>query len=165
MKKAFSFGLLAVAVALSFLSCKNNNSDLKKVTKVSLSETIKIIEVGEEFTLKETVEPVDAVDRGIVWSSDKPNVATVKDGKVKGIAEGEATITVTTNDGNKTADCKVVIETRFYLLPYYTENLLFIDGIISMVRIRIFWYIYGNKGVRLYVRSIVDDDRDRKSVV
>ena len=54
MKKAFSFGLLAVAVALSFLSCKNNNSDLKKVTKVSLSETIKIIEVGEEFTLKET---------------------------------------------------------------------------------------------------------------
>ena len=82
-KKAFSFGLLAVAVALSFLSCKNNNSDLKKVTKVSLSETIKIIEVGEEFTLKETVEPVDAVDRGVVWSSDKPNVAIVKDGKVK----------------------------------------------------------------------------------
>ena len=98
MKKAFSFGLLAVAVALSFLSCKNNNSDLKKVTKVSLSETIKIIEVGEEFTLKETVEPVDAVDRGVVWSSDKPNVATVKDGKVKGIAEGEATITVITKD-------------------------------------------------------------------
>lgn len=109
MKKAFCFGLLAAAVALSFLSCKNNNSDLKKVTKVSLSETIKIIEVGEEFTLKETVEPVDAVDRGVVWSSDKPNVATVKDGKVKGIAEGEATITVTTNDGNKTADCKVVV--------------------------------------------------------
>ena len=47
MKKAFCFGLLAAAVALSFLSCKNNNSDLKKVTKVSLSETIKIIEVGE----------------------------------------------------------------------------------------------------------------------
>jgi len=33
-------------------------------------------------------------------------LSDVKDGKVKGIAEGEATITVTTKDGNKTADCR-----------------------------------------------------------
>ena len=66
--------------------------------------------VGDEFTLKATIKPADAKNKAVKWESDKTDVATVNnDGKVKGIAAGEATITVTTVDGNKKATCKVTV--------------------------------------------------------
>ena len=68
--------------------------------------------VGGEFALTVTVEPVDATNRDVVWSSDQSSVATVDKGKVRGIAVGEATITVTTKDGSKSARCKVTIQAK-----------------------------------------------------
>ena len=79
------------------------------VTGVTLSETEKKLKVGEEFTLTATVMPVDATNKEVTWTSDKPAVATVDNGKVKAVATGEATITVTTKDGNKTATCKIKV--------------------------------------------------------
>ncbi|MFC2604220.1 MAG: Ig domain-containing protein [Bacteroidota bacterium] len=107
MKKVFGFGLLIAAVMMvAFASCKKD----QKVESVTLSATTKSIKVGEEFTLKATVTPADAKNKAVTWESDKPAVATVdKNGKVKGIAAGEATITVTTVDENKTATCKVTV--------------------------------------------------------
>ena len=111
MKKRISLSLLIAAMILvAFSSCKGNTPDVKKrVTGVKLSETAKTILVGDEFTLTATVEPADAADKTVVWTSDKPTIATVTDGKVKGVAEGDANITVTTKDGNKTATCKVTV--------------------------------------------------------
>lgn len=107
MKKVFGFGLLIAAVMMvAFASCKKD----PKVEGVTLSATTKSIKVNEEFTLKATVTPADAKNKAVTWESDKPAVATVdKNGKVKGIAAGEATITVTTVDANKTATCKVTV--------------------------------------------------------
>ena len=79
------------------------------VTGVELNETEKKLKVGEEFTLTATVSPADATNKEVTWTSDKPAVATVDNGKVKAVATGEATITVTTKDGNKTATCKVKV--------------------------------------------------------
>ena len=110
MKKVFSFGLLIAAMVLvTFSSCKPANT-VKNVTGVQLSETTKSIVVGDEFVLKATVFPTDAANKEVTWSTDKANIATVdNNGKVKGLAIGEATITVTTKDGNKTATCKVTV--------------------------------------------------------
>ena len=107
MKKVFGFGLLMAAVMMvAFASCKKD----PKVDGVTLSATTKSIKVDEEFTLKATVTPADAKNKAVTWESDKPAVATVdKNGKVKGIAAGEATITVTTVENNKTATCKVTV--------------------------------------------------------
>ena len=107
MKKVFGFGLLIAAVMMvAFASCKKD----QKVESVTLSATTKSIKVGEEFTLKATVTPSDAKNKAVTWESDKPAVATVdKNGKVKGIAAGEANIKVTTVDANKTATCKVTV--------------------------------------------------------
>ena len=52
----------------------------------------------------------------MTWSSDKPEVATVENGKVTAKAAGTATITVTTEDGEKTATCTVTV-TRPYIPP------------------------------------------------
>ena len=113
MKKVFSFGLLIAAMVLvTFSSCKPANT-VKNVTGVKLSETTKSIVVGGEFVLTATVSPTDATNKEVTWASDKADIATVdNNGKVKGLAIGEATITVTTKDGNKTDKCKVTVDAK-----------------------------------------------------
>ena len=126
MKKVFSLGLLiAATILVTFSSCKGNTPDVKKkVTGVKLSETTKTIKVGEEFTLTATVEPADADVKNVTWSSSKPAIATVENGKVKGISDGIAIITVTTIDGKKTDKCTVTV-TKEDNGPTQADMLLF----------------------------------------
>lgn len=80
------------------------------VTGVTLNEATLGLTVGETETLTATVTPEDATNNEITWTSSKPEVATVdEDGKVTAVAEGTATITVTTDDGDKTATCEVTV--------------------------------------------------------
>ena len=79
------------------------------VTGVTLDQAELSLYTGESKTLIATVQPSDATIQNVTWSSDKPEVATVEDGKVTAVAEGEATITVTTEDGTFTATCKVTV--------------------------------------------------------
>ena len=78
------------------------------VTGIKLNKTeLKLVE-GASETLVATVEPSDATDKTVTWTSDKPEVATVDaNGKVTAVAEGEATITA--QAGDKTATCKVIV--------------------------------------------------------
>ena len=76
---------------------------------VSLDMTQATVLVGKTVTLVATVNPADAVDKTVTWSSDNKSVATVENGVVTGVATGTANITVTTVDGNKTATCAVTV--------------------------------------------------------
>ena len=80
------------------------------VTAVVLSETSKTLEVGQSFSLTATVLPANAADKSISWESNNTAIATVDNGVVKAVSPGNAVITVTTNDGNKTASCGVVVK-------------------------------------------------------
>lgn len=76
--------------------------------ELSLAETE--VKVEGEVTLEATVAPEDATVKDLEWSSSDEAVAKVDaTGKVTGVAEGEATITVKTKDGGKTATCKVTV--------------------------------------------------------
>ncbi len=80
------------------------------VTGVTLNPTSLSLFTGQSETLTATVTPNDATNPNVTWSSDKPEVATVDtNGKVTAVGEGEATITVTTTDGSKTATCQVTV--------------------------------------------------------
>ena len=82
------------------------------VTGVSLNENEAEVFVNQMITLTATVAPADADNRRVVWSSDNAGVASVDaDGNVTALTNGEATITVTTVDGAKTASCKVTVTT------------------------------------------------------
>lgn len=87
-----------------------NDSDTKvEAASVSLSETKVIIEKGKTKELTATVAPATATDKTVTWNSSNEKVATVDvNGKVKGIAGGTATITVTTVNGKK-ATCEVTV--------------------------------------------------------
>ena len=80
------------------------------VTGVTLDQSTLSLEVGGTATLTATVEPSDATDTSVTWSSDNADVATVdQKGKVTAKAAGTANITVTTTDGSKTATCAVTV--------------------------------------------------------
>ena len=79
------------------------------VTGVELDEDEITLEVGQTQQLTATVQPSDATDKTVTWSSSDDDLATVVDGLVTAIAEGSATITVTTNDGGFTDECVVIV--------------------------------------------------------
>jgi uncharacterized protein YjdB len=56
----------------------------------------------ETIQLEWTVNPSNASNSGVSWSSSDTNVATVLNGLVTPVAIGNAVITVTTDDGSKT---------------------------------------------------------------
>lgn len=80
------------------------------VTGVKLDKTTAQMKPGETLKLTATVEPPTATNKEVTWKSSNEKVATVDQrGNVKAVANGEATITVTTKDGGKTAECKVTV--------------------------------------------------------
>jgi len=95
--------ILCLAVTAGFISCG------KSVTSVELSESSLTLMAGKTARLSETVFPENAKDKSVTWTSSNPAVATVSDGLVSAKTEGETIITVTTNDGNKTATCTVTV--------------------------------------------------------
>lgn len=88
------------------------NSVIYKVTSVSLNKNNLPLDVGKSETLAATITPNNATNQNVTWESSNPSVATVDEsGKVTAVAPGEATITVTTEDGSKTATCTVIVHT------------------------------------------------------
>ena len=75
-----------------------------------LSEDLElIVKEGNTYILNAVVEPSDATNKKVTWSSSDENIATVTGGVIQGVSEGTATITVTTEDGNKTDSCEVKV--------------------------------------------------------
>lgn len=82
------------------------------VTSIKLNAKLKTIYNGKAFTLKATVNPRNAANKGVTYKSSNTRYATVTSkGVVKGIKPGTAYITVKAKDGsNKYAKCKVVVK-------------------------------------------------------
>lgn len=79
-------------------------------TGIKLDRDTLTIARGETATLTATVEPADTTDK-VVWSSKDDNIATVENGVVTAVGQGETTITATC--GNQTASCKVIVNKAF----------------------------------------------------
>ncbi len=80
------------------------------VESVSLNKESITLVVNASASLDATVLPEHAVNKEVTWSSSNEAVATVdQNGQVVAVAEGEATITVTTKSGNHTATTQVIV--------------------------------------------------------
>ena len=80
------------------------------VTGVTLDAETKDMETEETATLTATVQPENAYDKSVTWTSSDASVVTVdENGNLKAVGAGEATITVTTKDGGYTDTCKVTV--------------------------------------------------------
>lgn len=101
-------------------------------TGVTLDKTSASVKQGKTITLTATVEPADAVNKNVTWSSNDASVATVNNGVVTGVATGNAKITVTTEDGSHTASCTVTVTTSLPpVLIADFNDIASLDGTIS----------------------------------
>jgi len=75
-------------------------------TSLSLDKNSLNLFIGDTETITATVLPENTTDQ-LTWSSSDEAIATVQDGVVTAVAEGEATITA--KAGEKTADCVVTV--------------------------------------------------------
>ena len=86
------------------------------VESVSLDATTKTLPRQESFTLKATLNPSDATNQNVTWKSSDETILKVEKGsdglscKVTALKVGKATVTVTTEDGGKTATCEVTVD-------------------------------------------------------
>jgi len=82
------------------------------VTGVTLDKQTLTLEEGQTGTLIPTVLPDNATNKKVTWSSEKTTIATVLGGTVTAVAPGTTNITVTTEDGNKSAVCAVTVTAK-----------------------------------------------------
>lgn len=120
--------LASAALALSFACGKTPEPEPKPepkpstvaVTSVSLNKSSLTLEPGGSETLTATVAPSNATDKTVTWSTSNSGVATVENGKVTAVKEGEATIT--SKAGGKEASCKVTVKKAVIAVESVTLN-------------------------------------------
>lgn len=83
------------------------------VSTITLNETEKDLYTNEKLVLTASIEPADAEDNSVTWSTSDSSVATVDaKGIVQPVGVGTATILCTANDGSEVAgkcEVKVVV--------------------------------------------------------
>lgn len=102
----------SIALFVGYTSKPSSSDSTVLVTGVTVSPTSASITVGATQQLTATVSPSNATNQSVTWSSDNTSVATVStSGLVTALAEGSATITVTTDDQGKTATSAITVTT------------------------------------------------------
>ncbi len=110
MKKYLCLFSALALNAIFFISCDDKADTTVNVSGVTLNKTTLSLVIGNTETLITTVLPDNATNNKVIWSSDKPEFATVDNtGKVTAVAVGTTIVTVKTEDGNKTATCTVTV--------------------------------------------------------
>ena len=84
------------------------------VSEVRLNEKSLTLSIGEDAILEAIVLPCNANDKTVFWKSSAPEVVElyVSGGgycHVEAISPGQATITVTTNEGGKKAEVSITV--------------------------------------------------------
>ena len=84
------------------------------VDNIKLNKTATVMNVGDTETLTVTVEPANATNKTVTWSSSNTDVATVDEsGKVTAIGKGTTLITATANDDSGVqATCTVTVRKK-----------------------------------------------------
>ena len=92
-------------------SCSVTVSDtVVPVTNVTLSTSSLSLTVGQTRQLRATVHPSDATNKAVTWRSNASSIASVSsDGVVTGKSAGVAIVSVFTEDGSKSASCRVTV--------------------------------------------------------
>ena len=117
-------GIAAVLMlAALVVGCKQTVDTPVAVTGVTLNKTALTLEEGTTEKLTAKVNPENAANKKLTWSSDNKEVAEVnQDGTVRAKKVGIAKITVTTEDGGKTADCTVTVTPPKYQITFSVEG-------------------------------------------
>lgn len=85
-------------------------TDYVPVESLAVDKETLELTAGEEHILHVTVAPDKATSKTVTWNSNHPEVATVKDGKITAVAEGQATIySMSADNTDVMAVCEVTV--------------------------------------------------------
>lgn len=114
--KALAVGQTVITASSKSNPSKQATCDVTVTEKYVAVNSIKLdkselpLLVGESKILKATVEPKNATNPAVIWSSSNENVAIVdKEGKVTAITPGETVITAKSEGDDVSSDCKVEV--------------------------------------------------------
>ena len=97
-------GIELVSIPASMVS-----DQMIHITSISLPSPLIIV---SDYSLSVTFAPTNAVNKGIIWESSDPSIATVdQNGLVKPVKNGDVVITAITLDGNRTATSSITVGT------------------------------------------------------
>ncbi len=80
------------------------------VEKISVEPTNMEINVGERKEFNYTISPDNATNQGVMISSSDDEIVTINDNNIIGVKEGNATVTITTVDGDYSAKINVNVK-------------------------------------------------------
>lgn len=81
------------------------------VQSITCDEAVKTIKVGQEFDIPYTILPADATNKNVTATvADESILQIVSGTKVKALSEGKTTVTLTTEDGNKSDNIIIKVE-------------------------------------------------------
>ncbi len=124
------------------------------VTGVALNLTNVTTEQGTQLRLTASVLPINATNKKVTWASSKTNVAIVDTtGLVSAVGTGNSTVTVTTEDGGKTATCTVNVIQAIVGFDY--NNLTaYAEGMVPVTFDQV--VTYGGQGAGDFVHPSVE---------
>ena len=92
------------------------------VSSITLDRNDLMLQVGDAATLTATVKPDNATSKNVKWSSSNESVATVNNGNVLAVKEGETIISASV--GNVHSSCKVVVINANRVIKYTAERVV-----------------------------------------
>lgn len=124
-----------------------NDSTPAAVSGVTLNKGSTTLVIGSSETLIATVNPPNAGNKNVTWSTNNPSIATVSNGTVNAIGAGTATITVATEEGGFTDSCTVTVTAApviTYQLEADQETVPYMSGTNHQVSVGVKLYKYTN---------------------
>jgi ligand-binding sensor domain-containing protein len=111
MTKHFSKFIFLVLLTILLFSCKKEPVKVTiPITDLTVSPVLFSLNVDSTYIIKVTISPPDATNKSLIWKSSNSDIAIVdSSGLVRGIKPGTDTIKVTTEEGNKTSICIVIV--------------------------------------------------------
>lgn len=106
------------------------------VTGIRLSETSLKLHIGETCGLTAIVEPDNATDKTVSWSSDHPEIVKVTGGFLEPLTGGTATITASAGGFSATCEVTVIPELTGIALNYSSLAMM-VGDVVSFVAIPI----------------------------
>lgn len=107
--------ILGAALSLTLAGC--GEAPAVKVKVLTLDHISETLVVGDELQLNVTVEPENATNKEVTWSTggDEGVVSVSEEGMVKALKAGAATVTATAKDGSGVnVSCAIFVEDPVY---------------------------------------------------
>lgn len=115
--RKYLFSIIGIIILL--VSCEKKEQEVP-VSSVSITQATAEMKIGETIQLSASVQPSNATEKTVSWTSSNQTVAIVAGGKVTALAEGSSTITASC--GGKSATCQVTVSKSYVAVTSVALN-------------------------------------------